>query len=1071
MHKAKENANASFSIGKTWSLDDLAAIESFTGPAPDTYEDKQRKRWAGDSGVIVTIQKPYYWQTATPKEKDFFIGSLIKIYQKYTGGKLPQLTGFTEQELAQFTAPPAQRPRTPQTPGPRPSPGPHQSSSEYHSPPPPVPSRGNAREKRPPPSNGSSSRRNESEERGLPMPGQFPQSDFVRSLKPQDSKSRFQDVRSESPTLNSLRSAGSNPPSPAEERSLRSLGGGPSVESFQSRQPSRDGPPTGSHPSFDRLRNNGRYSPLDRADTPPQPTPRSPDRGLPTPLRSGNLPTTIPKPDQLPERKRPPISIPTYGQKASVPESPQEFLTPSESSPPRVSNDQPKQNVTESLNGAATSSSEGYFGNAGQRQDDSQRLKGLGSSTTTEDAAPKTADIPNLHSALSQLSSPTTPGSVPESPAAEEVHRPGLGPMIKKKSAKDIANAFRKAAIAHNAFKPRSGGAAEKLRDEIVKSPNTPDGINGVFTPSLLRDIGQDSMKSPAPIAVGVSRSMTPEPSKGIPNVTITPSPGPVAASPQTPLPGTPQEPTSSTEKLSSSPGKTSTPAPTPNPQDERRRKRRSNHSAKYAKALGIDHTLLEGRTVDFESALMDFGWGEEETAKTSYDELHSAIRRDLAKVETGSWLGNFEHNDERVTMVGNMLDKAIAECEGLDGLLTLYNVELGVSSPVSRLRPLTNLPQTLSEDVAYIEAQSQGLQVQTANQRLLYSELQNLLETITISSSQLQVLRDASLSKTHGIQAVETALAALYKAMVTIDPKLRQSGARPNSADDRSLLDPGMGTDRIGNEVSTMRAVQEKKARYREESVSFIQRFKQHMSAQFREAEAETTKAIESTRNSNIMNSTSKLDLRRRDKTRAGLWVYSPLMLFARDIDSFEWEELLRVYEGTTKKPYQEEFRDTMNAWKRIARKPAAEDQGALFTTQEKESESLVARKLTVKRTKTLREGSRNSSGDKPNDGRINGFDAFAGALYDMSQSIFLEQNFLVDLFHATSLETAEFPDVVVITPPDRRNGGNLSDRKLFDPDRNMAKRVQNTMDDMYSFWPAEVQGLVDWVVKQDAL
>jgi hypothetical protein len=683
MHKAKENANGSFSVGKTWSLDDLAAIESFTGPALDTYEDRERKRWAGDSGVIVTIQKPYYWQTATSKEKDFFIGSLVKIYQKYTGGKLPQLTGFTEQELAQFTAPPAQRPRTPQTPGSRPSPGPQQSSLEYKPPPPPVPSRGSAREMRPPPSNGSSSRRNESEERGPPMPGQFPQSEFVRNLKPQDSKSRFQDVRSESPTLSSLRSAGSNPPSPGDERSLRSFGGGQSVESLQGRQVSRDGP-IGPHPSFDRLRNNGRYSPLDRAETPPQPTPRSPERGLPTPLRSANLPATHPRPEQLPERKRPPISIPTYGQKASIPDSPQEFSTPSETSPPHVSREQPRPGAMGSFNGAASASTEGYFANGPPRQDDSRESKTLGSSTTIEETAPKTADIQNLHSALSQLSSPTTPGTHP----AEEVHRPGLGPMIKQKSAKDIANAFRKAAIAHNAFKPRSGGAAEKLRDEMVRSPNIPDGINGVFTPSLLRGISQDSLKSPAPlpaaVPAAVSRSMTPDPSKGIPNVTVTPSSGPPAAPPQTPLPGTLQESTSSPERLTSSLEKGSAPAANPSSQDERRRKRRSNHSAKYAKALGINHVLLDGRTGDFESALMDFGWGEEETVTTSYEELHSAIKKDLAKVETGSWLGNFEHNDERVATVGNMLDKAIAECEELDGLLTLYNVELGVSNPES---------------------------------------------------------------------------------------------------------------------------------------------------------------------------------------------------------------------------------------------------------------------------------------------------------------------------------------------------------------------------------------------------
>ena len=382
-----------------------------------------------------------------------------------------------------------------------------------------------------------------------------------------------------------------------------------------------------------------------------------------------------------------------------------------------------------------------------------------------------------------------------------------------------------------------------------------------------------------------------------------------------------------------------------------------------------------------------------------------------------------------------------------------------------------TNDLQTLSEDVAYIEAQSQGLQVQTANQRLLYGELQTLLETITISSSQLQVLKDASLSSPQGVQSVENALSLLYKAIVTIDPRLRHSNSRPNSVNGHLRTDPDFGMGKIGSEVSTMRAVQEKEGRYRVESVEFIQRFKQYMSTKFREAEAETSAEIEKHRNTSLLNSVSKLDLRRRDTSRSGLWIYSPLMLFAREMEVFEWEEILRIYESTAKKPYHEEFRDNISAWKRIARKPTGEEQDYLFTTQEKESDNIVARKLTVKRTKTLREGSRNSSNEKPQDGRINGFEAFAGALFDMSQAIFMEQNFVVDLFHISSLETAEFPDIVAASSPERRTGINLGERKLFDPDRNMAKRIQNIMDDMFSFWPSEIQSLVDWVVKQDAL
>ena len=373
---------------------------------------------------------------------------------------------------------------------------------------------------------------------------------------------------------------------------------------------------------------------------------------------------------------------------------------------------------------------------------------------------------------------------------------------------------------------------------------------------------------------------------------------------------------------------------------------------------------------------------------------------------------------------------------------------------------------------MAYIEAQSQGLQVQTANQRLLYSELQTLLETITISSTQLRTLRDTPLSKMQGLETVEIALTSLYKALLTIDPKLRLGNYRPGSADDRQSVHLPGNLDRIGSEISSMQAVQDKKEGYRKEGLDFIQRFKSYMSTKFKEAETEIVEAIEKNRNSILLTGNSKIDLRRRDKPRAGLWPFSPLMLFARDIDSFEWEELLRLYENTGRKPYQEEFKDNMNAWKRVARKPTDDYQDALFTTQEKENDGIVARKLTVKRSKTIRDGSsRNSSGEKPQDGRINGYEAFAGTLFDMSQAIFLEQNFVVDMFHVSSLEAAEFPDLVTAMPPDLRTGPNLGERKLFDPDRNMAKRVQTAMEEMYSFWPLDVQNLVDWVISQDTL
>ena len=85
----------------------------------------------------------------------------------------------------------------------------------------------------------------------------------------------------------------------------------------------------------------------------------------------------------------------------------------------------------------------------------------------------------------------------------------------------------------------------------------------------------------------------------------------------------------------------------------------------------------------------------------------------------------------------------------------------------------ITNTKQTLNDDVAYIEAQSQGLQVQTANQKLLYTELQNLIATISLDASQLEPLRRAPLGDPQGLEAIEGALLLLYRALQTIDPAL----------------------------------------------------------------------------------------------------------------------------------------------------------------------------------------------------------------------------------------------------------------------------------------------------------
>lgn len=382
--------------------------------------------------------------------------------------------------------------------------------------------------------------------------------------------------------------------------------------------------------------------------------------------------------------------------------------------------------------------------------------------------------------------------------------------------------------------------------------------------------------------------------------------------------------------------------------------------------------------------------------------------------------------------------------------------------------------PQSLNDDIAFIEAQGQGLQVQTANQKLLQSELQQLVETISITPDDLEPLRREPIGKTSGLQAIESSLVLLYKALITIDPALVEGG-RSSTTEDMSKITSQSGFGH--NELATMRALQEKKDSYLHESAMFLDRLKQHMVITFGAAFLHTKDTLAQIDKSAMPSMRSNIEA--HDVGRNSLWMLSPLILFAKDVDPTAWAGFIRMYQTQAAQVYQEEIRDNILSWKRFARKPTGEEQELLFTAQEKETESITgaARKLTVKRSQTLARGLRAASGDKESKtnktqtGKLYAFDVFGRVLDDMGPVLLTEQNFITDFFHATSSDAVDFPDAVKAAPPEERRSTNLYARRQFEPDRAMAKRVADVMDEIFSFWPTEIQNLVEWAVKADPL
>ncbi|KAL4778950.1 exocyst complex component Sec3-domain-containing protein [Aspergillus varians] len=1056
MHKARENNDGSFSIGKTWMLDDLSAIQSFNSWVPPTPLEEQQKQWASNVGFVVTIGKPYYWHAKTSKEKDFFIGSLVKIYKKYTGGKMPNLIGFDERERQLLLGAPP--------PGAR-GPIPGQSHPE-----------GPFQHPRPPSSQGS-----------RPQSSHWARARSREALKrrPTDEELPIRAQRSREQMMRpSTGQSGKSGPPPFSPPQLP-----PPVVPDQSDQP----PP---RRAIERLAGDTRL-PKTSALSPPE----SRNKDIPSSLRVAHSREKISKEveegslSNLHAEPRPPSS---RSGKAMPETRPIPRSQDSSSSIPearRVNDDLVPGLVPAELRVKEPSKEGGAMISPSPGQPTSPLGDQLSSSNHMQpadvppglwpgpsagnNAAAKAVETPQSVSEgkteLSEAVEESKPTSPPTNPLgaskenegeASDAHRPGLGPMIKKKSNKDVAGAFRKAANAYGAFKPRAGGAGEKLlaaaKKQAAAASEGPDGITGVVpAPSLLRKADEPDTKTETPEERVEEAAIVPsqEPPKiapidalaipDPPKVQITEPPQvqiteAIADATVAPLLDLPKD--TSDAEVAQKDGRSRSVSPSPR---DRRRRRYEDNTIKYCEALGLDPKALVDRGVEFDDILTDLGWNGRLSDEKRIEDLEADVRREIGRVEATSWLGNMEQQEGKVDQLAKLIDKTIDECEELDNLLTLYSHELN----------------TLRDDVSYIETQSQGLQVQTANQKLLHSELQTLLKTLSISSKDLSPLKEASLSNLDGLRDTENALSTLYKAMLTIDPEIWHNKKRLDAAGGHGTI--GVYAD---TEVGQMRAIKDKKEEYRFHSSSFLQRLKQFMAIAYQVAEQ---KRSDTATNSN--KDPMKLDSSARAYSRRELWIYSALTLFAREVSGPEWQGLITLYEQQAKQSYQAEFRDNNMAWKKTARKVTGEEQELLFTHQDKEKETegitTAARKLTVRRGKTIRTaGFRLSFGDKQH-GKLDPFEVFAGTLQETVKMISEEQNFVVRFFHLTSLSNTDFADIVASGAPDERPLPDFTVKQSPDPDRAMARKVEQAMDELYSFWPTDMQNLVDWSLKADPL
>ncbi|KZO92801.1 hypothetical protein CALVIDRAFT_567098 [Calocera viscosa TUFC12733] len=76
VHKAKENSNGTFSVGKTWKLEELQAVEAHTAIS-----------------FSLKFSRRYKWNTTNEREQAQFLNAVIDAYRRVTGGKPLSIVG------------------------------------------------------------------------------------------------------------------------------------------------------------------------------------------------------------------------------------------------------------------------------------------------------------------------------------------------------------------------------------------------------------------------------------------------------------------------------------------------------------------------------------------------------------------------------------------------------------------------------------------------------------------------------------------------------------------------------------------------------------------------------------------------------------------------------------------------------------------------------------------------------------------------------------------------------------------------------------------------------------------
>ncbi|KAI0715395.1 exocyst complex component Sec3-domain-containing protein [Earliella scabrosa] len=375
----------------------------------------------------------------------------------------------------------------------------------------------------------------------------------------------------------------------------------------------------------------------------------------------------------------------------------------------------------------------------------------------------------------------------------------------------------------------------------------------------------------------------------------------------------------------------------------------------------------------------------------------------------------SFIESDDRIVTVLKFLDDAIAELDTMESVVSSYKIHLNA----------------VSEDIAYIQGQGRGLQVQTQNQRALLNELEELLQTVQVDSTSLLALTQESLEQSSSIKNLETSVTVLYKALLA-------------------------GRDR------DMAATMERLDEYKKYNAQFCKRVLDFLSIVF----TAQGKMLLGDDNGVVKASRNRIIIKDHRNFETYLERYRGLLLYLKEMDESAYAKICAAYFSAASELHAAQIKALLSGYGAMVKKAALEDEadgfsGVTPTSNASKAAQGMRRAGTIVRSPLERRDNRKDVGD----GELRAAEALSMVLEQLAHTIYAEEGWIT---HFLQLDDAAqtFADHMGLENYFRRQAARWNGLSQA-----TTKLVRGAMDLIFGFLPMELKTWLDNAIARDSL